>query len=833
MKAKILLIQPPFVQLNAPYPGIYYLRSFLENPSPAGGAGPLSDLPSCRVETRDHSIGLFERIFRRASLGRIFADAEAALMDRRRLGASGSDKTRKTLLDIGRRFLSERDRWIAAIDRLTAFLRGKEPEWGHFLALANGVLPGGPRFDACLESLGGNPLPEDAPLLATLLLEDLAGFIAYALDPSFSLIRYSAAGTSPYRDFAQVEAGLEGYILKTFYRPLLEEEWDSLAPEVQAGPDSPETSFSLGLSVPFPGCLAGALACAASARKRFGSRVRIIAGGGYVNTELRFLRDPAIFNYIDYLSFDRGYGSLRAILDRAAGAEAAETPIYKTIYRSARGKILADPAISGGETPGGKAPYGEAPGGAASGDESPGGDAPLPAAHFELYRRIDEAAVHAVFPDYRGLDFSRYILPLDGRNPMHRLWSGGRWLKAYLAHGCYWHNCAFCDVTLDYIHAYRKLPVEDFFRAMLRQAELTGCRGLHLVDEAAPPASLIRLAELNREAGLPLVFWGNIRFERSFNADTAALLAAGGLTGVSAGIEIAGERGFARIGKGINLEDTIRVCAAFKEAGVLIHAYLIYGYWDEDEQEIVDSAEILRQFFAAGLLDSAFWHRFVLTRHSRLFAEWRRGLHPDLRPEIRPSGCLPEPPVFALNDLSFQGEERFTKYDEPLDRLLAAWMAGNSSAPVAGAFPFAVKKPQVAPDLAARLLDAYARNRDKIRAALPIRASAPVLDAAEGSSAAPEPAGLSRLRFLGSRPLIVPGGKGPELRWRWRLGEERLRLRDREAAEKLASLLEAASHGNGLDAGEFSGALTAALGEAGTERAWKRLRDGGLVISNW
>jgi radical SAM superfamily enzyme YgiQ (UPF0313 family) len=819
MKAKILLIQPPFVQLNAPYPGIYYLRSFLENPPPAGESGLLSDLSSYKVETRDHSIGLFERIFRRASLERIFADAEAALRDGKGLEVPGwTDKTR--LLDIGRRFLSERERWIAAIDRLVAFLRGKEPEWGHFLALANGVLPGGPRFDACLESLGGNPLPEDAALLATKLLEDLADFIAYALDPSFSLIRYSAAGTSPYRDFAQVEAGLEGYILKTFYRPLLEEEWASFAPELRAGTggasEPPETPFFLGLSVPFPGCLAGALACAASARERFGSRLRVIAGGGYVNTELRFLSDPAIFDYFDYLSFDRGYGSLTAILDRAVGGEAAgtketaEKPVYKTIYRSKRGKILADPGIAGEERPGGEAPGGNT--------------AALPPC-FEPYRRIDDAAVSAVFPDYRGLDFSRYILPVDDRNPMHRLWSGGRWLKAYLAHGCYWHNCAFCDVTLDYIRAYRKPRVEDFFRNMLRQAELTGNRGLHLVDEAAPPASLIRLAELNREAGLPLVFWGNIRFERSFDTDTAALLAAGGLIGVSAGIEIAGERGFARIGKGINLEDTIRVCAAFKEAGVLIHAYLIYGYWDEEEQEIIDSAEILRQLFAAGLLDSAFWHRFVLTRHSRLFAEWRRGLHPDLRP----SGWQPEPPVFALNDLSFQGEGRFAKYDGPLDRLLAAWMAGDTSAPVTGAFPFRVKAPRTAPDLTARLLDTYARDRDRIRAALPIPSTAPGSTVMGDSSAGLDRDGLFRLRFLGSRPRIVPGGKGLELRWIWRLGEERLRLTDRGTAEKLASLLEAASLGDGSGAEEFYAALRTLLGEAGAEQAWKRLRGGGLV----
>jgi hypothetical protein len=531
-----------------------------------------------------------------------------------------------------------------------------------------------------------------------------------------------------------------------------------------------------------------------------------------VNTELRFIRDPAIFDYFDYLSFYRGYGSLKAILDRTDGKASpeaevpgAEAPVYKTIYRSPRGRVIADPDIAG---PSGA--WGAETSGTGACRDDKGGGSAKPGC-FEPYRRVDEEGVGRVFPDYRGLDFSRYILPVDDRNPMHRLWSGGRWLKAYLAHGCYWHNCAFCELTLDNIRGFRMVPVEDFFHHMLGQAELTGSRGLHLVDEAAPPASLVRLAELNREAGLPLVFWGNIRFERSFDPDTAALLAAGGLVGVSAGIEVASERGFARIGKGIDLEAAVRVCAAFKEAGVLIHAYLIYGYWDEDEQEIIDSAEILRQFFAAGLLDSAFWHRFILTRHSRIFAEWQRGLHPDLLPSGR------RQPLFALNDLSFRGEEAFIRYDEPLDRLLAAWMAGDASGPVSGAFPFRVKDPQVAPDLVSRLLDAYARDRDKARAAIP----AP-------PDFAGAPACPSRLRFLGARPLIVQGGKGPELRWRWRLGEERLRLADRGAAEKIVSLLETARR-EGSGAGEFYAALRAILGEAAAKGVWKRLRNGGLA----
>jgi hypothetical protein len=41
-------------------------------------------------------------------------------------------------------------------------------------------------------------------------------------------------------------------------------------------------------------------------------------------------------------------------------------------------------------------------------------------------------------------------------NPMHRLWSDGRWNKLTVAHGCYWKKCSFCDVGLDYIGALRR-----------------------------------------------------------------------------------------------------------------------------------------------------------------------------------------------------------------------------------------------------------------------------------------------------------------------------------------------------------------------------------------
>jgi hypothetical protein len=424
--------------------------------------------------------------------------------------------------------------------------------------------------------------------------------------------------------------------------------------------------------------------------------------------------------------------------------------------------------------------------------------------------------VKTIFPDYTGLDFSQYLCPAEDLNPMFRLWSGGRWLKAYLAHGCYWHNCSFCDVTLDYIRSYEPAHTEALFRHLVCQAEKTGIRGIHLVDEAAPPAALIRFALLNLQAGLPLIFWGNIRFDRAFTPDTAALLAAGGLIGVSGGIEIASPEGFKRIGKGFGLEDLIRVSAAFKEAGVLTHGYLIYGYWDQDEQEIIDSAETLRQIFSAGLLDSAFWHQFILTRHSRIYAEHRKGQHPALNIRGDPEG--EDQKIFALNDLSFEGEEKYNRYTEGLDLLLASWMGGDTSRPVTSAFPFPVKEPQVPPGLIEGFLDQYARHRDREQGEPPDQTS------------------VKKIIFLGSKPIIDVDKNRVTLSWRWKLGDQQLIIDaglspegKLSAAKKTAALLEKSSRPGETGEADFYSELENIFGKQKKHPLWKTLRAGGLI----
>ena len=229
----------------------------------------------------------------------------------------------------------------------------------------------------------------------------------------------------------------------------------------------------------------------------------------------------------------------------------------------------------------------------------------------------------------------------------------------------------------------------------------------------------------------------------------------------------------------------------------------------------------MRQFFAEELLDSAFWHKFVLTRHSRIYAEKQRGLHPGLTVKDDPSlsyegGSKSSSTIFALNDLSFDGEEEFDKYSEPLEKLLGAWMGGNTEMNVSKAFHHKVKAPSVSGDLVPELLSKYINDRDFDKEKFP--------DIKESR----QPAG--NILFLGSVPRLLSQGKHIFLTWRWKLEDYRLVMRSEGEAGKIRELIETASRGRGLAREEFISALMQITkDEDWVMILWLELRDKGLA----
>jgi hypothetical protein len=292
-------------------------------------------------------------------------------------------------------------------------------------------------------------------------------------------------------------------------------------------------------------------------------------------------------------------------------------------------------------------------------------------------------------------------------NPMHRLWSSRRWNKLMLAHGCYWHRCAFCDTSLDYIRRFDPADAGTIIRWIREVIAQTGTTSFHFTDEAAPPGLLRQLSRRLLDEDLKIQWWTNIRFEPAFDRELAGLMARAGCLAVTGGLETAVDRLLKLMCKGISIDSAVCALSAFKSAGLLTHAYLMYGFPSQTMQETVDALELVRQLFAAGLLDSAFWHRFALTAHSPIF----QGLEnfPKIFPRIGKSG-------FARNEVPFRDPVRcdHERLGKGLRAAIYNYMHGvGLDADVRDWFDFRVPRPRVAFNRVLQVLRAPAVGRGR------------------------------------------------------------------------------------------------------------------------
>ncbi len=539
----VLLLTPPFTQLNTPYPATAYLKGFLNT---LGVVSHQADL----------GIEVILRLFSAAGLGRMFAELDASDAE---------------LSDDGYRIYALRQEYLRTIGPVIGFLQNKNPTLAHSIC-DRSYLPEANRFAELDEldwAFGTMGIQDKARHLATLYLEDLGDFIQEAVDPHFGFSRYAERLGSTATHFDPLHQSLQApdTLISGFLLEILEEKIQSWQPTVVC------------LTVPFPGNLFGALKCGQYLKKHHPG-VSIVMGGGYCNTELRSLRKPRLFDYVDYVSLDDGEAPLLNLLKYLDGQ--GDQSQLKRIYARVDGKVL----------------------------------------YHNNGKEKDIAQRDVGTPDYADLPLHDYLSVIEIINPMHRLWSDGRWNKLTLAHGCYWGKCSFCDISLDYIKRYEPVTAAllcDRIEAIVAQ---TGQNGFHFVDEAAPPALMRDLALEIIRRQLTVIWWTNIRFEKSFTADLCLLLKASGCIAVSGGLEVASDRLLERMKKGVTVAQVARVADGFTQAGIMVHAYLMYGFPTQTAQETIDSLEMVRQLFETGVVQSGFWHRFAMTAHSPV------GMHP-------------------------------------------------------------------------------------------------------------------------------------------------------------------------------------------------------------
>ena len=469
-------------------------------------------------------------------------------------------------------FLDHFNRYASTIAPTIAFLQGQDATLCHRIS-GRGFLPEGPRFAALdvFEDDSGDPLgwafgalgqQDRARHLATLYLNDLADVVRDAVDERFEFVRYGEALASSQASFDPLAKALAS-------TPTLLD--DLLKRRTLQALETHQPALVV-LSVPFPGAMYAALRIAQTI-KAHAPHITIALGGGYANTELRQLSEPRLFDHVDVVSLDAGERPLLALIEHLQGQRSQQ--------RLVRSFVRVDGAVK-----------------------------------YINWSEPDVAFEDVGTPTWDGLPLHRYLSLLDMLNPMHRLWSDGRWNKLTVAHGCYWKKCSFCDVSLDYISRYDAASASTLVDRMERIVEETGQTGFHLVDEAAPPKSLKAMAEEILRRQLQVTWWGNIRFEKTFTPDLSELLAESGCIAVSGGLEVASDRLLNLMQKGVSVAQVARVTKGFSEAGVLVHAYLMYGFPTQTLQDTVDALEYVRQLFENGCIQSGFFHRFACTVHS-------------------------------------------------------------------------------------------------------------------------------------------------------------------------------------------------------------------------
>lgn len=563
---KTLLITPPLTGLNTPYPATTVLKGYL--------------ISKGHINTTqwDMSIDLAESVFSANFLTKLFSSIE--------LNQSFSSNAINIYVN--------RQRYISTVDSVWRFLRNLDPSLAQRIISEN-FLPRADRFkiydlDELAWAFGSAGAIDQAKHFATLYIQDLTDFIREQIDSDFDLIRYGEQIAMSLPNFEPIENRLKTQtLISKLIINLLEEKIYKIKPDI------------IGFSIPFPGCLVSTLRCAEHL-KQIRPNIKIVVGGGYVNTELRTISNPNFFKYIDYLVFDDGELPLERIVENGK--------LVRTAHLSEQGTVV--------------------------------------------FENMQDREPFVSMSDFNDIIPDKYISLLELANPMHRLWSDGFWNKITAAHGCYWAKCAFCDTSLDYIKRYSPLLASTIVDTMERVSKQTGSSGFHFTDEALPPNLLRQIAEEILSRNLVVSYWGNIRFEKAYDYQLCELLARSGCIAVSGGLEVASEEILLKINKGVTIKQAREAMENFNANNIMVHTYLMYGFPCQTLAQTIKSLDVVRDMFEQGLIQSAFWHRFTATVHSSV------GLYPE-KYGIRIIGSTTN--SFANNGVEFKELKPGNEYD--------------------------------------------------------------------------------------------------------------------------------------------------------------------------
>ena len=282
LSTKVLFVTSPFTQLNTPYPATAYLKGFLN---------------TLQVKSNQADLGIevILQLFSKKGLTKVFEIAGQKVDE---------------LSENAARILRMKAAYLQTIGTVIDFLQDKNSTLAYHISEGD-FLPEAGRFEQLDDmewAFGSLGVRDKARYLATLYLEDIGDLITEAVDPHFGFSRYAERLGMSALTFDEMEEALNQplSLIDSILLEILEEKIQTYRPE------------SVAFSVPFPGNLYGALKCGQYLKQNHPTITRWM-GGGYPNTELRSLKDPRVFDYVDFITLDDGEAPVRLLLEHLDG----------------------------------------------------------------------------------------------------------------------------------------------------------------------------------------------------------------------------------------------------------------------------------------------------------------------------------------------------------------------------------------------------------------------------------------------------------------------------------------------------------------------------------
>lgn len=181
-------------------------------------------------------------------------------------------------------------------------------------------------------------------------------------------------------------------------------------------------------------------------------------------------------------------------------------------------------------------------------------------------------------PDFDGFPLDRYLAP-DLALPL------------LTARGCYFGQCAFCNVGYGEAETFSQLRARALADQMLEVKKRYGASHIFFADEAITPRNLRGLSAILAEEDPDLNWGGCVRFEKVIDQPLLHAMQAGGCRMVMFGLESASQAIIDHMIKGTQLEHMSRILKESARAGIWNHTFFFFGFPGEsleDAQETVN-----------------------------------------------------------------------------------------------------------------------------------------------------------------------------------------------------------------------------------------------------